>query len=92
MLLKKDEANNLTVFYDSDWAACLNSEGQLHDMLSNWEIPCYLGNPRNNKRSTEYRSMAAVVANAFWMVGLLEEQRSNVIKPMHLYCDSKVAL
>lgn len=40
----------------------------------------------------EYRSMATVVSELVWLVGLFKELGTEVEVPIDLYCDSKVAL
>nr|XP_016450079.1 PREDICTED: uncharacterized mitochondrial protein AtMg00810-like [Nicotiana tabacum] len=98
LLLKKREANNLTVFCDSDWAACPNTRRsttgyivKLGDSLLSWKSKKQQTISRSSVEA-EYRSMVGAVAKTIWMVGLLEECKNSVIKPVHLHCDSKAAL
>ena len=40
----------------------------------------------------EFRSMASVVAEVTWLIGLYKEMGINIEVPICLYCDSKAAI
>ncbi|WMV12438.1 hypothetical protein MTR67_005823 [Solanum verrucosum] len=49
-------------------------------------------NTRRSSAEAEYRSMAGVVVEVIWLVGVLKELNVNVATPVKLHCDSKAAL
>lgn len=95
ILLSNGQTNTLKVYCDSDRAACPNTKRsiigyvvKLGDSLLSWKSKKQQ-TVRRSSAEAKYRSMAAAVAEAIWMTGLLKELGNNVEKSVHLHCDSK---
>jgi len=98
VFMKRGSALQLSAYCDSDWAACPNTRRsvtgfvvQLGGSLISWKSKKQHTVSRSSAES-EYRSMAAVVSEIIWLVGLLKDIDVKVPTPIELYCDNKAAL
>lgn len=84
---------------DSDWAACPN----LRRLAKGYVIKCgsheFPGNQRSNSpfprallRLVEYRTMASVVAEITWLLGLFKELEVFIKLLVFILSDSKSAM
>lgn len=64
---------------------------QLGGSLISWKSKKQHTVSRSSAES-EYRSMASVVSEVIWLVGLLQDIGVQVPTPIELYCDNKAAI
>lgn len=98
IFMKRSPIDNLVVHCDFDWAACPNTRRsvtgfvvQLGSSLVSWKSKKQHTVSRSSAEA-EYRSMAAVVTEVIWMIGLLKDLSITVTTLIQLYCDSKAAM
>lgn len=84
ILLSNKKSLELEAFCDSDWAACPNTRRsvtdyliKLGDSLISWKSKKQHTVSRSSAEA-EYRSMAGVVAEVIWLVGVLKELNVNL--------------
>lgn len=84
------------VFCDADLTSCSNSRRSITSylvrygdsliyILENQEIVHYFW----SSTEAEYRSLASIVAEVVWIIGLLKELPIDLPLPMPMYCDRK---
>ncbi|XP_075080827.1 uncharacterized protein LOC107797435 [Nicotiana tabacum] len=91
ILLKNNPCTQLTVFCDSDWAACLNTRKsvtgyivKLGDSIISWKLKKQHTMSRSSAEA-EYRSMTAAISKVIWIIGLLKELNVSVTTPVKLF-------
>ncbi|XP_075088251.1 secreted RxLR effector protein 161-like [Nicotiana tabacum] len=98
ILLLSKLNNTISAYCDADWAACpflrKSISGYLvkfGDSLISWKSKKQTTVSRSSTEA-EYRSLATIVAELIWLIGLLEEVEVEVKLPVEVFSDSKVAI
>ncbi|XP_019258057.1 PREDICTED: uncharacterized protein LOC109236340 [Nicotiana attenuata] len=93
-----DPAMSLQLFCDSDWASCTDSKRSvigfcifLGGSLVGWKSKKQLVVSLSSAEA-EYRSMSKAVAEVTWLSRLLSDLGVLLPTPVHVFCDSQVAL
>jgi Reverse transcriptase (RNA-dependent DNA polymerase) len=98
VLMPSENSLQLSAFCDSDWASCPMTRRSITGYCT------FLGNSpiswRTKKQNTvsrssaeaEYRAMAVATSELMWLKTLLADLGVHHARPMHLYCDNRVAL
>ncbi|XP_019225132.1 PREDICTED: uncharacterized protein LOC109206730 [Nicotiana attenuata] len=98
LLMSSADSRSLVAYCDSDWAACRQSRKSVTgyivkygESLISWKSKKQSTVSRSSAEA-EFRSMASIVAELSWLVGLFKELGINVELPIDLFCDSKAAI
>nr|XP_016464386.1 PREDICTED: uncharacterized mitochondrial protein AtMg00810-like [Nicotiana tabacum] len=88
ILLPSSNNNNITTYYDADWAACPISRKlvigyliKIGDSLVAWKSKKQTIVSRSTAKA-EYRSIAATVAELIWLQGLMQEIGIELVPPL----------
>ncbi|XP_070007778.1 uncharacterized mitochondrial protein AtMg00810-like [Nicotiana sylvestris] len=98
LLMPSESSRKLKAYCDLDWRGCLKTRKSVTgylvkfgNALVSWKSKNQDTVPRSSAEA-EFRSMASVVAELTWLIGLYKELRVEVEVPMDLYYDSKAAI
>ena len=98
LLMPSDSSEKFVAYFDSDWGGCLQTRRSVTGYLVkfgnaivSWKSKKQETIARSSAEA-EFRSMASVVAEVTWLIGLYKELGISVEVPIYLYCDTKAAI
>lgn len=98
LLLANDSDGQVTAFCDADWASCpLTRKSvtgymvKIDRSLISWKAKKQTTVSRSSAEA-EYRSLASIVSELVWLLGLFKEVGTKVQVPVQVYSDSKAAI
>ena len=98
LLMPSDCSKKFVAYCDSDWGGCLQTRRSVTGYLVKFGNTVVSWKSKKQKmvaRSSaeaEFRSMASVVAEVTWLIGLYKELGISIEVPICLYCDSKAII
>ena len=98
VLLSSNKNTTLTAYCDSDWASCPHARRSVTgylvkfgDSLLTWKSKKQTTISKSSAEA-EYRSMAAIVSELIWIIGLMKELGVNLKLPVDIYSDNKASI
>jgi len=98
VLLSSSSEEKVSAYCDADWASCPQTRRsvtgyfvKLGDSIVSWKSKKQTTVSRSSAEA-EFRSLAAVVAELVWILGLMKDIGSEVILAVCVFSDSKSAM
>ncbi|XP_070032694.1 uncharacterized mitochondrial protein AtMg00810-like [Nicotiana tomentosiformis] len=98
ILLSSKQRNTITAYCDVDWASCPITRKSVTrffikygDSLISWKLKKQCTISRSSAEF-EYKSIALIVAELVWILGLFKDIGVEVGYPVNIYTDSKAAI
>ncbi|WMV35038.1 hypothetical protein MTR67_028423 [Solanum verrucosum] len=98
ILLSSKCGTGITTYCDADWAACPLTRKfvtgyviKLGESVVSWKAKKQTIVSRSSAEA-EYRSLASIVAELVWLVGMLKDLKAEIQLPVQVYSDNKSAI